>query len=201
MFKSFKRQYSVPKGFRGMVAGRIMALENKKLNSWTISTLGIHPHDHILEVGFGTGHTMKMIVKKNPTITINGIDVSETMKEQADKRLTTEIGNNRVKLFVNDIEEAKLKRESYDRIFSVNNYTIWDHPIKGLENLFEGLKHGGTIAITMQPREENGSSIKTRMFAKQIHDDMTNCGFSDIRINYKEITPELAVCVTAIKPK
>lgn len=201
MMKSFKKHFSKPDGILGMIAGKIMALENRKLNAWTVSLLGIKSHDQILEIGYGSGMCMERILKVYTNVNIDGVDVSETMRKQASKRLEDKIVNQQVNLMAGDIEEVTLPYQAYDKIITVNNYTIWDHPKKGLENVFRALKSNGKIAITMQPREENASSAKTRMFAKRIFNDLTNCGFSNINIHYKRIRPELAVCVTAVKLK
>ena len=176
-----------------------MALENRRLNNWTLSLLNIEENDHILEVGYGPGMCMKKILQSYPQATIHGIDVSKTMKEQAEHRLKEYIEDQRAKVLIGDIEKEELPSDTYTKVLSVNNYTIWNHPKKGLERLYQSMKVNGTIAITMQPREENASTIKTRMFAKQIYQDLGDCGFVNMEISYKRIYPILAVCVTANK--
>jgi len=195
--KPFKKQFSIPKGYLGRIAGNIMAFENKQLNNWTLSLLNIAENDHILEVGYGPGVCMKKILQDYPKVTIHGIDVSQTMKEQAENRLKEYIEDQRARIMLGDIEKKKLSSQQYNKVLSVNNYTIWDRPKKVLEKLYRSMKINGTIAITMQPREENASTIKTRMFANQIYRDLSNCGFTNINISYKRLFPILAVCVTA----
>ncbi|PGT82615.1 class I SAM-dependent methyltransferase [Bacillus sp. AFS040349] len=199
MINSFKKQFSVPKGILGRVAGTIMAIENKKLNKWTLSQLHIDNSDCILEVGYGSGKCIEYMLKANKLIKIDGLDVSKTMKAQAEQRLEDYVKNEQVTLMVGDIENTELEEGKYDKVVTVNNYTIWSHPERGLQRLHQAMKAGGKIAITMQPREENASSIKTRMFANQIYKDLSYCGFTEIKISFKRIHPELAVCVTATK--
>ncbi|APH06586.1 class I SAM-dependent methyltransferase [Bacillus weihaiensis] len=199
MIKQFKKQFRVPNGLLGVVAGKIMAWENKKLNAWSVSCLGIDKHDHLLEVGFGAGACMETVLKRNTTVTIDGLDISETMKNQAESALEPYVEKNRVHLMVGDVSKVQLTQDGYDKILSVNNFTIWTEPQKGVASLYQALKPGGKIAITMQPREEDASPNKTRMFAKKIHDDLVTCHFRDVKITYKKIRPELAVCVTAYK--
>ncbi|MCM3164815.1 class I SAM-dependent methyltransferase [Metabacillus litoralis] len=199
MINSFKKQFSVPNGLLGRVAGIIMAMENKKLNKWTLSHLHIDGSDRILEVGYGSGKCIEYMLKANRTIKIDGLDVSKTMKAQAEHRLGNYVESGQVTLMLGDVEKVRLDEEKYDKVVTVNNYTIWSHPERGLQRLHQVMKIGGKIAITMQPREENASSIKTRMFANQIYKNLSDCGFSEINIFYKRIHPELAVCVTAVK--
>lgn len=195
----FKKQFSIPKGFLGRIAGAVMALENRRLNNWTLSNLQMEDGHHILEIGYGPGVCIGSILKRYPAVTIDGIDVSKTMKKQAIKRLGEYIGKDKVKLMVGDVEEKNLGFNKYDRVITVNNYTIWTNPRNGLGCIYSSLKVGGRIAITMQPREKNASTIKTRMFANQIYNDLIDCGFSNIDVSFNQIHPILAVCVTAQK--
>ncbi|MFC0274412.1 class I SAM-dependent methyltransferase [Metabacillus herbersteinensis] len=200
MLKKFKKSFSKPKGFLGIVAGKIMAWENQTINKWTIAQLHIQRGDNILEVGFGPAYSMVFILNTYQDVQIDGIDVSEAMKNLAESKLEKEMIEGTVELYVSDIEKAQLKQEHYHKILSVNNYTIWNYPRRGLEVLMKSLKPGGKVAITMQPREENASSGKTRMFGKQIHDDLVACGFHEIKMDFKNVRPELTVCITAVKP-
>ncbi|MFY4776703.1 class I SAM-dependent methyltransferase [Metabacillus sp. RGM 3146] len=200
MLGIIKRSFSKPKGLFGNIAGRIMAWENHTINKWTIDRLGIKPGDFVLEVGFGPGFGMEHILKNYPAVKLVGVDVSETMKEQAEKRLQNYVEEGTVKLIVSDVEKAKLDPNHYHKILSVNNYTIWSNPEKGLRILYQALKPGGRIAITMQPREEGASAERTREFCEMIQRDMLAVGFKEIQPRYKKVRPELTVCVTAVKP-
>ncbi|USK34107.1 class I SAM-dependent methyltransferase [Bacillus sp. F19] len=52
-----------------------------------IKKLRIKPGDHILEIGFGPGYSMGYMLKNYRSIKIDGVEVSDTMKEQAKKAL------------------------------------------------------------------------------------------------------------------
>ncbi|MTH55192.1 methyltransferase domain-containing protein [Bacillus mangrovi] len=201
MFSLIKRNFSKPKGIIGVMTGKIMAQENKVINKWTISRLGIRRGDKVLEVGYGPGYALEYILDHYPVVRADGLDISETMKELASKRLRDSIDAGKTELMTADIGEANLPDHAYHKILSVNNYTIWDEPRNGLSRLFDALIPGGTIAITMQPREENASPNKTKMFGKQIYDDMRACGFERISMKFKRVKPEMTVCVTARKPR
>ncbi|MGD6818556.1 class I SAM-dependent methyltransferase [Metabacillus sp. 113a] len=200
MFSIIKKNFSKPKGWIGVVTGKIMAQENKFINKWTISSLGIRRGDKVLEVGYGPGYALEYILSRYPVLKADGLDISETMKEQASVRLKEYIDAGKSELMAADVGKANLPDHSYHKILSVNNYTIWDEPRTGLASLYEALIPGGSIAITMQPREENASPNKTKMFGKQIYDDMRACGFEKMSMKFKRVKPEMTVCVTARKP-
>ncbi len=201
MLKAIKENFRKPKGLFGLIAGKIMAGENKALNQWGINRLRIKPGSRVLEVGYGPGYSIKYMMEHYSNLYIKGLDISETMKEQAEKELKTDIKTGQVELAAGDINETELEREDYHYVLTVNNYTIWKDGREGLSRLFSALKKGGRIAVVMQPREEDAGPEKTRSYNKQIRKDLKACGYKKIQSRYRKIKPELAVCVTARKPK
>lgn len=200
MFKAIKESFRKPKGLLGVVAGKIMEWENKTLNQWGIRHLQIRPGNRILEVGFGPGYSLDYMLDYYRKVEVHGIDISETMTNQAEERLQEEAAAGRVKLMTGDIGQTKLPQQ-YDRILTVNNYILWEDREKGLRNVYESLQPGGRVVIVMQPREEDASSQKTYEYSRFIQKDLRQCGFRKIRVRFKKIKPELAVCVTALKRK
>ncbi|HEX6923533.1 MAG TPA: class I SAM-dependent methyltransferase, partial [Bacillales bacterium] len=152
------------------------------------------------EVGYGPGYSIDFILDHYSNVRIDGIDVSETMKDQAAHRLGSEIKAGKVHLSADAVEEAVFLPNHYHRIFTVNNFTLWQEKIVGLQKLYEALVRGGRIAITMQPRQEDAKSNQTRIFAEEIRKDLAECGYKRIKVRFKRVSPEWAVCVTAIKP-
>ncbi|WP_039075825.1 class I SAM-dependent methyltransferase [Bacillus sp. MSP13] len=196
MMNMLSKTFSKPKGIFGMIAGYIMAAENQTLNQWTINQLEITRGDSILEVGFGPGYCMQQMLKREKDIRLDGIDVSETMMKLAARS----VKSKGVRLMQGNIETFPLTDSFYDKVISVNNYTIWNDQTKGVKQIYRALKPGGKAAITMQPREADASPKKTKSFGKQMIADFKAAGFEDIDIQFKNIKPELSVCATAKKP-
>ncbi|MER0469072.1 class I SAM-dependent methyltransferase [Bacillus cabrialesii subsp. cabrialesii] len=196
MINMLSKKFSKPKGIIGMIAGYIMAAENQTLNQWTIDQLGMTRGDSILEIGFGPGYCMQQMLKREKDVQLHGIDVSETMLKLAARR----VKSKGVRLIQGSIETFPLTASFYDKVISVNNYTIWNDQTKGVKQIYRALKPGGRTAITMQPRETDASPEKTKSFGKQMIADFKAAGFEDIELQFKHIKPELSVCATAKKP-
>ncbi|MCY8869861.1 class I SAM-dependent methyltransferase [Bacillus inaquosorum] len=196
MINMLSKKFSKPKGVFGMIAGYIMAAENRTLNQWTIDQLGITRGDSILEVGFGPGYCMQQVLKREKDVDLHGIDVSEVMLKLAARR----VKSKPVRLIQGSVETFPLTDSFYNKVISVNNYTIWNDQTKGMKQIYRALKPGGKAAITMQPREADASPKKTKSFGKQMIADFKAAGFEDIELQFKNIKPELSVCVTAKKP-
>ncbi|MCY8237122.1 class I SAM-dependent methyltransferase [Bacillus inaquosorum] len=196
MINMLSKKFSKPKGVFGMIAGYIMTAENRKLNQWTIDQLGITRGDSILEVGFGPGYCMQQVLKREKDVDLHGIDVSEVMLKLAARR----VKSKPVRLIQGSVETFPLTDSFYNKVISVNNYTIWNDQTKGVKQIYRALKPGGKAAITMQPREADASPEKTKSFGKQMIADFKAAGFEDIELQFKNIKPELSVCATAKKP-
>ncbi|OAK71010.1 class I SAM-dependent methyltransferase [Lederbergia galactosidilytica] len=201
MLETIKQNFKQPKGLIGKLIGKIMAAENKTLNEWTIEQLKVRHGDHILEVGYGPGYSMEFLVKHYRNVSVDGIDNSKAMKDEATHRLKSQVEKGQIRLETSDISDAKLQPNSYYRVLAVNTYTLWKDRQAGLENIYQAVKPGGKIAITMQPRQEDARLHKTKQFGKQIRTELKWSGFQQIKVRYKEIPPVLVVCVTALKPK
>lgn len=196
MINMLSKKFSRPKGVFGMLAGYIMAAENQTLNQWTIDQLGVRRGDSILEIGFGPGYCMQQMLKREKAVELHGIDISEAMLKLAARR----VKSKGVRLIQGNIETFPLAASFYDKVISVNNYTIWNDQTKGVRQMYRALKPGGKAAITMQPREADASSEKTKLFGQQMIADFQAAGFEDIELHFKNIKPELSVCATAKKP-
>lgn len=201
MLSTLSKTFSRPKGWLGSIAGFIMANENKSLNQWAIRHLDLTDGENILEIGYGPGYSIKHMLKHYQNLHIDGLDASSTMQEQAQSRVSKRAKNKQVRLYVGKIEKTRLPGEQYDKVLSVNNFTIWDDPKTGLLNLYHTLKPGGTLVIVMQPREKGADANRTKEIGENILNDMQFAGFDQFSIEYEDIRPTLAVCVTAKKPR
>ncbi|KEP25104.1 class I SAM-dependent methyltransferase [Bacillus zhangzhouensis] len=201
MLSTISKTFSRPKGWLGSIAGFIMANENKALNQWAIRHLELDDGENILEIGYGPGYSMNHMLKHYEYLHIDGLDASSTMQEQARTRLSKRSKDKQVRLYVGKIEKTRLPGEQYDKVLSVNNYTIWDDPKTGLLNLYHTLKPGGKIVIVMQPREKGADANRTKEMGENILNDLQFAGFEHFSVEYEEIRPTLAVCVTAKKPR
>ncbi|MDQ0217878.1 class I SAM-dependent methyltransferase [Peribacillus cavernae] len=198
MLGTLAKQFRKPEGILGKLAGKIMFFENRKINRWTIDRLTVKPGDYVLEVGFGPGYAIEEMFQKQRNLKIDGIDISDTMVQDAHDRNEKAIVNGRLKLYEGEIEDYNQELYRYDKVLSVNNYPLWKNKKKSLVRIHQLMKDGGKIAITVQPREEDASREKTFFHAFQIEQDLFYVGFRDISVKFKKVKPELTVCVTGI---
>jgi ubiquinone/menaquinone biosynthesis C-methylase UbiE len=189
-----------PYGFLGNIGGRIMAATNKEINEWTVSLLDIRSNDTVLEIGFGPGIAVEKISNIIKEGTFVGIDPSEVMLSQAQKRNEAAIREGRVKLQLAAIEDLPVFNEAFDKIFSINSIIFWEQPIERLKELRNLLKPNGLIAITLQPRSKGATNEIARQEGEKLVQYLKEAGFSPIRLEVKKMKPVSAVCAIGANP-
>ncbi|NMH70308.1 class I SAM-dependent methyltransferase [Bacillus sp. RO3] len=196
---SLQKQFKRPNGVLGWFVGKIMEVDNRKINNWSIRQLSIQDGDRVLEVGYGPGYCIHHICRRFPRTSVDGVDISETMKDTAWNKNATFIEKGRARLFVHDISHFRINDAKYDRIFSVNNYPLWNNQKKSLSHLYDMLKTGGILVITVQPRGEEERDSRAIQYGERISDALHEAGFKDITLSYKKVRPALTVCVKCVK--
>ncbi len=192
-------QFKRPSGFLGEVAGTIMAnrQSNRIRNAWTVNLLDIQPDDKVLEIGFGPGLSIEQVCQKLNKGRVVGIDHSEIMHKQASRRNASFVRSGKARLINGSIEELKLLKETFHKIFSVNVWMFWDKPVEYFMHLKSILKVDGTIAITFQPRKPRSTNQDAIDAGNKISAQLLEAGFKDIKVEIKNLKPVCAVCVLA----
>lgn len=198
MLNILARQFKKPKGILGKITGLIMFLENQKINRWSIKLLKIKKGNRILEIGYGPGYAVKEIMENTRKVTLDGIDLSESMQRTAEKRNRNFIQQGKVNLYSGDIFAFQPKRE-YDKVFSVNNYPLWEKPLHSLKRINGMMASGGQITLTVQPREKGAGPQTARELGEVMRQDLAKAGFRHITIAFKKVRPVLTVSVSGHK--
>ncbi len=198
MFNLLARQFEKPDGLLGKITGLIMFLENRKINRWSIKRLHIKKGDRILEIGYGPGFAVKEIMESTRKVTLDGIDLSESMKKTAEKRNQCYIREGKVKLYSGDISSYQ-PNHLYNKVLSVNNYPLWEKPNQSLKRIYHMMAAGGQITLTVQPREDGAEAQTARDLGESMTRDLTEAGFRNISVAFKKVRPVLTVSVSAHK--
>ncbi|MBN8194380.1 class I SAM-dependent methyltransferase [Bacillus sp. NTK074B] len=196
---SMQKQFKRPKGILGWFVGKVMEYDNRRINNWSIKQLSIQNGDRILEVGYGPGYCISRISRRFPGTRVDGVDISDTMKEVAQRKNKKAIDEGQVRLFVHDISQFEIEAVQYDRIFSVNNYPLWNDQKQGLIHLYNMLKEDGTLLITVQPRGDEERDSKARRYGEEISQALQETGFKHITLSYKDVNPALTVSIKCVK--
>ena len=188
MIKSFTSQFAHPKGWLGRLVGMILAIKNRERNAWTISLLDIQPGDQVLEIGFGPGQAIQEVVKLTPNGFVAGIDLSDTMVAQANKRNATAIRSGRVLLQQGPESPLPFENNKFNKVFAVNSMQFWSNPLAGLQEVMRVLKPSGRVAITIQPMWAK-TEQEVQIVAEQLVSQLKRVGFKQVHLETKQIKP------------
>jgi ubiquinone/menaquinone biosynthesis C-methylase UbiE len=153
MAQRFQDQFGNPRGLGGRLAGWLMALTNRDLNAWAIDQLAVRPGDHVLEIGFGPGLAVQALARRARGGSIEGVDVSPLMVEQAARRNAAMVKAGRVRLRVGAVSALPFDAGRFDKVLAVNNVQFWPELADDLREVARVLRPGGTLAIVLQPRQ------------------------------------------------
>jgi demethylmenaquinone methyltransferase/2-methoxy-6-polyprenyl-1,4-benzoquinol methylase len=135
----------------------------KKYRDIGLQQLNAQPGEHILEIGFGTGHCLlSLACAVGPTGHIVGIDLSDGMLAIAQNRLQNAAVADRVTLIQGDALQQSLPALSFDAIFMSFTLELFDTPEipQLLQKCHTLLKANGRIAlVTMVKKPATAVSI------------------------------------------
>ena len=121
-----------------------------------IRSLAPGPGEHLLEIGFGTGHILAELAKAvGPTGRVTGIDISENMLVHAQNQLTTEGLIDRVSLNCGDAEKLPYSDGSMDGVFMCFTLELFDTPDipTVLAECRRVLRPGGRVVVVAVSKE------------------------------------------------
>lgn len=170
----------------------------RNMNRLTFEEMAPEPDDVVLEIGFGGGGLLAMVLAATKARVI-GVDISEAMVGRARRRFRRE---SRLELRVSSVERLPLEAASVDRACSLNNIYFWPDPQAGMRELARVVRPGGTLSIAFEPPEElrkwPGHRFGFRVFEEaEVVRLMEEAGFSSVRrAEGTGRKPDRFVCLT-----
>jgi len=198
IFRLLSPQFKKPSGFIGKYVGNRMDKLNDHQNDWVISLLDLHPHDIVLEIGFGTGRTIKKIVKKVPQGKIYGIDPSHTLLHVATRLLRNEVDSGKVVLQEGYVENAEFPSD-VTKVLAVHVVYFWNDLKKVFSKLYNFSAKGATIAIYYVSPILAHSREFHEYGEEEITKHLSFAGFKNVCIKKKKFGKQNGVCILAIK--
>lgn len=181
------QQFVHPTGLLGRFIGWIMSIENRQRIEWTIDRLNPQSDDHILEIGFGPGLGIELLVQRISDGLIAGVDHSNVMVEQASNRNRDAVQRGLVDLRQGSAEHIPFEDSQFDTVFAINSYHLWNNQSAGLREVARVLKSGGKLVIIEQPPERvhEASLMQTR--ADVIAKEMTQAGYTSVTVHIENL--------------
>ena len=137
--------FALPTGRLAKLMGWVMGRGNLVEQRETLAVLAPRPGERVLEVGYGPGALLELILDAGATVA--GVDPSEAMCEMARRRLRTAIAEGRAEIGTGTAEATGYPDASFDAAVSVNNVPMWSDLDAGFTELRRVLRPGGRLVV------------------------------------------------------
>lgn len=183
------RQLSLPVGFWGRLVMRLMNRTNAGMNAFAMRQLRPSPADRILEIGFGGGVNLPVLVGQ--AAFVGGIDRSREAVERAKAEFAGAVQAGRAEFRQGSIESLPFEAESFGKICTVNTIYFWTSLAAGCAEIHRVLSPGGRLVLGFLPKDRmDRRNMPADIFTVRALDDVVDAlgtaGFSEIRVERPE---------------
>jgi arsenite methyltransferase len=149
--KLIAQQLRRPSGLVGrLFMGTLLNRVNARHIQQTIALLDLQATDHVLDVGFGGGHSFRLMLPLLSHGWLAGIDVAPIMVRQAARQFATVVRTGKLSLCLADIAHLPYPQGLFDKICTINTIYFWDDPIASLAELRRILTVDGQLVVAME---------------------------------------------------
>ncbi|MBN2193425.1 MAG: class I SAM-dependent methyltransferase [Polyangiaceae bacterium] len=181
------QQFRQPSGLLGRVWGRMMNWGNAESIRESIAELNVGRSHRSLEVGFGGGLGLDLLLAAAAEGLVVGAELSDVMLAQAERRFAGDIARGRLRLVHTAIEFLPFVDGSFDRLLTVNTVYFWGDLSRGLGECHRVLAPRGRLVLALRDPESLGRIPFTR-HGFTLHEpaalahEVERAGFGPVRI-------------------
>ena len=177
------QQYKTPKGIIGTYIGEKMVRQHTTETNWTLELMNVQKGDRILELGCGAGYAIKLLLEKDLTQEIVGLDISPTIIRSAKLRNKKAIKEKRAKLVQANLNKLPFGNENFNTVFSIQTIYFWTDIDRTLSEIFRVLKPEGVVILTFSDGKEDETWEGIRGITEnQVIPYMKKAGFNDVAL-------------------
>lgn len=133
--------------------------ELRRHNEALRSAVGVQPHDHVLDIGCGTGQTTREAARTAQAGSALGVDVSATAIERARESARAE-GLRNVTFEHADAQVHRFPQDHFDLAISRFGTMFFDDPVAAFANISRALRPARRLAMMVwQAHERNEWSV------------------------------------------
>lgn len=153
LLNAIGKQMQFPSGVFGKIVFAVMTRSTIAHAHWTVDLMEIQPDDDIIEIGFGNGANINLLLQKADKGSVTGVEISDTAIEMASKKNARAISEGRVKLHKAAGNALPFKDGVFDKSCTVATAYVIEEPSSVFNEMYRVLKPHGLAAVTFPIRE------------------------------------------------
>ena len=196
-------QLEKPTGrFGRYITSKLLDKANNDLHQFCLEQMEIQEDHQLLDIGFGSGQMIAMMVKRLKSGKVTGIDFSKEMVRCAQKINSKKIKEGKVQIDHGDLGHLPYRDSRFDGVYTGNTIYFWSSPKKNAAEIMRVIRPGGKLFIAFRPKSfmENLPVVDQR-FKLYAEDDIrelfASIGFKNIQFE-KQLSAEGLVDCCAI---
>lgn len=192
-----------PRGFIGKLIAAIMAKETIGVNERAVGALDIQPSDHVLDIGCGSGLSLKLIAELAQKGKACGVDPSLVMAERAVQMNRSAVKAGRVDVRVATMAQLPFPDQYFDKVMSVHTLYFVEDLNAAFSEVARVLKPEGLLVLAFRtPANETVVSnfppeVYTFRSLQEILRALKGSGFSVFEVT-EEFIPEPCVVLARV---
>ena len=139
-----------PAGVPGRVFGVAMEALNAPAYRAALKALAPKPMERILEIGFGTGRFAELVLGRDPTIHVAGVDPTPTMVETANRRRRVRAARARADLRQGDASALPWSERQFNAVVAIHSFQFWPDPDRALSEVGRVLVPSGRLLLVLR---------------------------------------------------
>jgi ubiquinone/menaquinone biosynthesis C-methylase UbiE len=116
------------------------------MNLHVLGALDVAPGERVLELGFGGGVGLALLLAHEPSVKPSGVDLSREMVVRCQRRF-----GDRVALVEGTVETMPFAGAAFDKVFGVNVSYFWPDMSRALAEVLRVLAPGGLFVLGIRP--------------------------------------------------
>jgi cyclopropane fatty-acyl-phospholipid synthase-like methyltransferase len=166
---------------------------------WIISQLDLQPHQHLLEVGCGSGRLLDVVASKLNNSFVAAIEPDIALYQQAATRSKIFIAQDFLQLHHGQLHDLPYPASYFHTIYGSGSHYSWNNLATECLRLSSLLRVGGRLVLLSQPghyrKEED-----LRTEAARLQAAFLKAGLSEIQTEYRSFSSGVCAALKGFKP-
>jgi SAM-dependent methyltransferase len=141
-------QLARPHGALGHLVASLLNRGNRSINLHVLGALDVAPGERVLELGFGGGVGLALLLAHEPSLRLSGIDLSGEMVRRCQRRF-----RGQAALAEGTVDALPFADAAFDQVFGVNVSYFWLDLPRALAEVLRVLAPGGKFVLGIRPPE------------------------------------------------